>query len=199
MSEITNHSRLLGQMAGESGDYYIGLVAVTDKKFSHVVIGPDGATISVCKIRGVDVLAARNYDDLPVGYVLCAGGDDYFDAITLTAGNAQGVIYDDPITPVAASVAVANGIHEATMTPTITFTNAGCSGSKEIQWRVKNSAGVVVQSGKAIIYFLSGSGITVTIPGLTYFATVATGYTFEINLTDGETWIASSAFNITAS
>jgi archaellum component FlaF (FlaF/FlaG flagellin family) len=198
MSDITNHSKLLGQMAGESGDYHIELVAVTTRKFSHVVIGPDGATVSVCKIRGVDVMTARNYGALKAGYVMCASGDDYFDAITLTAGDAEGVVYDEPIAPVAASVAVANGVAGAAMTPTITFTNAGCSGSKDVRYRTKNAAGTIVQEGTAKIYFLNGSSITVTIPGLTYYATVANGYTFEINLTDSDTWKTSAAFNITA-
>lgn len=202
MSDTTNQSKLLGQMAGESGDYHIELVAVTTKKFSHIVIGPDGATVTVCKIRGVDVMTARNYGTMKAGYVMCAGGDDYFDAITLTAGDAQGVIYDEPITPGSAAVAVSNGVAGATMTPTITFTNAGCSGSKLVRYRTKNTAGTIVQSGEVMIYFLQGSGLTVTIPGLLYFATVATGYTFEICLSDtgaAEVWTASAAFNITAS
>jgi hypothetical protein len=199
MSDLSNQSKLLGQMMGESGDYYIGTAAVTTKKFSHIVVGPSGATVTVCKIRGVDVVTARNYGALPAGYTICAGGDDYIDAITLSAGSAEGVIYDEPITPGSAAVAVSNGVHGATMTPTITFTNAGCSGSREVLYRTKNAAGTVVQEGSKIIYFLNGTGVTVTMPGLTYFATVATGYTFEISLDNGDIWTTSAAFNITAS
>jgi hypothetical protein len=93
MDHELNHSRLLGQLAGEEGDYYIGTDAVTDKKFSHVIIGPDGATVSVLKVMGTDVCTARNYDVLPAGYVICAGGRNYIDAVTLTAGNAEGILY----------------------------------------------------------------------------------------------------------
>jgi hypothetical protein len=60
MAKETNHSRLLGILAGEAGDYYIGTDALTDKKFSRIVIGPDGATVSVLKIMGTDVVTARN-------------------------------------------------------------------------------------------------------------------------------------------
>lgn len=196
--KVTNESELMSPMVGQCGDYAIGLVAVTTEKFSHIVIGPNGATVSVCKIRGVNVMANRNYSALDAGYVMSAGGDDYFDAITLTAGSAEGVRYHDEILPLPASVAVANGVHGAGMTPTITFTNAGLSGSKKVWHRTKNAAGSVIQSGEPTIYFLKGSGVTVTIPGLIYFATVANGYTFEISL-NGENWIASTAFNITAS
>ena len=93
MATETNHSRLLGILAGEAGDYYIGTDAVTTKKFSRIIIGPDGATVSVLKDNGTDVCSARNYSALPAGYVICAGGNDYIDAVTLSAGNAEGIIY----------------------------------------------------------------------------------------------------------
>jgi hypothetical protein len=89
----SNHSRLLGILAGEAGDYYIGTDKVDTKKFSRIVIGPDGATVSTIKINGADVKTARNYSALPAGYVICAGGTDYIDEITLSAGNAEGIIY----------------------------------------------------------------------------------------------------------
>jgi len=196
--EVTNQSRLLGAIAGQAGDYYIDTTAVTTKKFSHVIIGPAGATVGVCKIRGIDVIAARNYGELPPGYVMCAGGDDYFDAITLSAGYAQGLIYPETVAPGTLSVVVTGGVAEAAMTPTITYTNTGNGSSKLLDWRVKNSAGVVVQSGQAHVYFLSGTGLTVTIPGLSYFATVGADYTFEFKENEKETYTASAAFNITA-
>lgn len=188
----------LGLLVGAPGDYYIGVVAITTQKFSHIIIGPAGATVSVCKIRGVDVMTDRNYGVLPAGYIMIAGGDDYFDSITLTAGNAQGVWYSEPSVPSTASVTVGNGVHGNTMTPSITFTNSILSHSRNLRWRVKNSSGQVVDSGIAKVFFLKGASISVNIPGLTYYVTVANGYTLEVNLSDSDSmWIASASFNIT--
>jgi hypothetical protein len=94
-------------------------------------------------------------------------------------------------------VAVANGAETDPMIPEITFTNAGCSGSAPVRWRTKNATGDVVQSGTTIVYFLSDTGIIVDIPGLVYFAE-DDDYTFEINLTETDTWIVSPTFDISA-
>lgn len=168
MKEL-NHSKLLSAMAGQPGDYYIGTTPVTTKKFSHIVIGPDGATVNVCRIRGVDVKTARAYAALPAGYVMCAGGDDYFDSIHFTAGSGQGVLYDEESAMSAVSVAVADGYYGETMTPTITFTRTGVAGSRRLNWRVKDNNDTVLQSGDKTVYFLPGTGATVTIPGLSYY------------------------------
>jgi hypothetical protein len=188
----------LGLLVGAPGDYYIGVVAVTTRKFSHIIIGPAGATVSVCAIRGVDVLSARNYGVLPAGYIMVAGGDDYFDSITLTAGNAEGIDYVEASNPNLASVTVSNGVHGNTMTPTVTFTNSLLSNTRVLRWRLKNSGGQIVDSGIAKIHFLKGTSINVNILGLTYYTTIATGYTLEVNVTDSDSvWIASASFNIT--
>ncbi len=199
MSQETNHSRLLGVIAGTAGDVYIGVEAVTDKKFSLIEIGPDGATVTVAKIRGVDVVTARGYGALPAGYQMIAGGDDYFDAVTLTAGSAQGVLYPEPISPVIDTVVVAAGAINDPMVPEITFDNAGGSGSVPLRWRLKDPEGAVIETGETKIYFLNGSDVEVTIPGLTYPDTADDGYVFEINITDSdEAWIASAAFEVTS-
>jgi hypothetical protein len=96
MAKETNHSALLGKMIGEGGDYYIGTQAVSNKKFSHIQIGPDGATLVGVQIGNQSVMAARNYPAaMPGGYLMCAGGQDYFNYISLSAGNAEGVILSE--------------------------------------------------------------------------------------------------------
>jgi len=197
MQEL-NHSKLLGVLAGEAGDYYIGTTAVTTKKFAAIVIGPDGATVTVCKIRGVDVMTERNYGVLPAGYIMTAGGDDYFDAITLSAGNASGLLYHEDSAVTLSSIAVSNGAAGAAMTGTITFTNTGNSGSLRILWQVKNAAGTVVQTGEKVVYFLKGTGLTVSLAAGTYYSTVATGYKMDIRIETVTDWTESTSFNITA-
>lgn len=91
-----NHSQLLGMLAGEGGDYYIGTQAVSDKKFSHIKVGSDGATLVGVQRMGVDVMTARNYPSaMPGGYIMCAGENGYFDHIEFSAGYAQGTLLSD--------------------------------------------------------------------------------------------------------
>jgi hypothetical protein len=97
MSSRKNHSELLGIMAGEGGDYYIGnQAAVTDKKFTHIIFGPDGGTLTDVKIGAQSVKTSRNYPaTIPGGYIMCAGIGKYFDYIDLSAGNASGLVLDE--------------------------------------------------------------------------------------------------------
>jgi hypothetical protein len=99
MTSRKNQSDLLGILAGEGGDYYIGnQAAVTDKKFTHIIFGPDGGTLVEVKIDGVSVKTARAYPaTIPGGYIMCAGAGYAFDHIELSAGNALGLIDDQEI------------------------------------------------------------------------------------------------------
>jgi hypothetical protein len=99
MGSRKNQSDLLGILAGEGGDYYIGnQAAVTDKKFTHIIFGPDGGTLIDVKIGGISVKTARNYPTaIPGGYIMCAGAGYAFDYISLSAGNAEGLIDDQEI------------------------------------------------------------------------------------------------------
>lgn len=196
MSKELNHSELLRRVAGEGGDYFIDTTEITTKKFSMIKIGPDGATVSVLKIRGVDVCADRNYAILPAGYILCAGGNDYFDAITLTAGNAQGILYSEEAAPGTFAVSVADGEPEAAMTIVLTFDNTGNSGSKKVYWRVRNALDVTVQEGENIVYFLKGSTVTVPIAAGNFIATEGEGYELDIRLEGSDVWTTCAPFNI---
>jgi hypothetical protein len=195
-----NHSKLLGVMAGQAGDYYIGVEAVTTKKFSMIVIGPDGATVTVCKIRGVDVIADRNYGILPEGYRMVAGGDDYFDAITLSEGNAEGVIYPENMAIELVEVNIADGEAGAAMSIGITFNNTGNSGSKKVFWKVQNdSDDAVVQTGEKVVYFLKGTGVTVNLTGSIYYETAGVDYALYVQIEDTDIWWnAEEGFDITA-
>ena len=96
MTQVRNHSELLGRIAGEGGDHYIGTDAVSDKKFTHIKIGSDGATLVGVQIGNQDVASARDYPSaMPGGYIMCAGGDRYFNHIELSAGNAQGFLLSE--------------------------------------------------------------------------------------------------------
>jgi hypothetical protein len=192
-----NHSRLLGAMAGQAGDYFIGTDAITTKKFSHIVIGHDGATVTVCKIRGIDVVTARNYGALPPGYVICAGGDDYIDAITLSAGSALGLLYAEETAVIFDSVTIsANGTPDDEITVALQYDNAGAAGSVPVEWRIKNSAGEIVDSGSQVLYFLPGADIAQALAGITY-PDAGEDYTLEARPYYSETWTASGDFDST--
>lgn len=91
-----NHSELIGRLAGEGGDYYIGTQAVSNKKLTHIIVGSDGATLVGVQIGGVDVKTTRNYPaSMPGGYIMCAGGTEYFNHIEFSAGNAEGLILSE--------------------------------------------------------------------------------------------------------
>lgn len=96
MGQVRNHSELLGRMTGEGGDYYIGTQAVSDKMFTHIIVGTDGATLVGVQIGNQDVKTARNYPSaMPGGYIMCAGGDNYFNHIEFSAGSAQGLLVSE--------------------------------------------------------------------------------------------------------
>jgi hypothetical protein len=96
MGQVRNHSELMGRLAGEGGDHYIGTQAVSDKKFTHIIIGTDGATLVGVQIGSQDVTSARNYPaSMPGGYIMCAGGDAYFNHIEFSAGNAEGLLLSE--------------------------------------------------------------------------------------------------------
>ena len=101
MAKETNQSDLLGKIVGTGGDYYLyqSTTPVTGFQFSHIVFGPNGGTITSCKILGVDVMSTRNYDAasgaLPANYIICAGGTDYIDEITLISGDAEALIFSE--------------------------------------------------------------------------------------------------------
>jgi hypothetical protein len=92
MEKETNHSELLNRIVGGGGDYYIGnQAAVADKKFAHIEIGKDGATLVGVQIGNQDIMAERNYPAaMPGGYLICAGGKEYVNYINLSAGYAKG-------------------------------------------------------------------------------------------------------------
>lgn len=195
----TNHSKLLQVVAGEAGDNYLGIATHNTKKYSLIKIGPDGATITECTIRGVDVMAARGYGALPAGYQMIAGGEDYFDKVVITAGSAEGVLYPEEVIPGTFAVAVTGGVKSTTMTPTITYTNAGGSGSKKVMWRTRNAEDAIVQAGESIIYFLKGVAAAVGITGLSFHSVAAEGYEFDMKLEDSEVWTTSAPFEIAES
>jgi hypothetical protein len=96
MATRKNQSDLLGILAGEGGDYYIGTQAVSNKKFTHIIFGPDGGTLVGVQIDNQDVKTARNYPaTIPGGYIMCAGTSKAFNHISLSAGNASGLIDDE--------------------------------------------------------------------------------------------------------
>lgn len=195
MKEV-NHSELLGKSLGEGGDYYIGTAAVTTKKFALIVVGPSGATVSVCKIRGVDVKTARNYGSLPAGYMMCAGGNDYFNSITFSAGSGLGIIYSEPPVVEITAASITTGDEETAITNSITFNNTGNAGSVKLDWRIKDDAGAIVVAGKADLYCLPGTGVSAAIQGLTFPAQPGTDFTFEVSLEGKEDWTVSSVFDI---
>lgn len=192
----TNHSRLLQILTGEGGDYQIGTTAITDKKFSRIVITAE-ATLTALKIRGIDVRTVRNYGTLPVGYVLVAGGDDFFDHVDFATGSAEGYLYSEPSEISFSDVAVPDGEAEAALTATITYSNSGAAASKKVLWNLLNPDGDIVDSGEEVLYFLPADNGTITIAGLTYPADAADGYEFDVML-DGEySWTTSALFEIT--
>lgn len=96
MVQEKNHSELLGRLTGEGGDYYIGTQAVSDKKFTHIKVGADGATLVGVQIGNQDVTTDRNYPAaMPGGYLMCAGGKEYFNHIEFSAGYAQGILLSE--------------------------------------------------------------------------------------------------------
>ena len=196
MQEI-NHSNLLRVLVGEAGDHFISTTSITTKKFTRIKITAT-ATLTDVKLRGVSVKTARDYpSSLPVGYEMIAGGNDYFDTITLSAGSAIGYLYYEE--PVVGSLAlnVSGGAHGASMSPVITFTNTGGSASKLVYWRTRDKADAVVQSGEQVVYFLKGSSVNVSLVGLTFFASADTGYEVDVRLEGSDTWTACAAFEIT--
>jgi hypothetical protein len=96
MEQVRNHSELLGRIAGEGGDHYIGTQAISNKKFTHIEIGPDGATLVGVQIGNQDVKARKNYPAaMPGGYLMIAGGDQYFNHIEFSAGWAEGLLLSE--------------------------------------------------------------------------------------------------------
>ena len=96
MATRKNQSDLLGILAGEGGDYFIGNQApVTGKIFTHIIFGPYGGTLAGVQIGNQDVRTERNYpESIPGGYIMCAGTGKSFNHISLSAGNASGLIDD---------------------------------------------------------------------------------------------------------
>jgi hypothetical protein len=196
MKEVENH-KLLGPMAGQAGDYYISTGEVTAFKFSHIIAGPDGATVDDVKIRGISVKTARNYGALPAGYPMCAGGDDYFDLINLSAGNAQGLLYDEEEQQLVTFDSITtggNGAPNASLTMALQFDNEGPSGSIAVDYRIKDAEGSVVTEGRQTLYFLKGSNLEQAITGLIY-PVAGEGYTIEAKPVYAASYIASEAFD----
>lgn len=194
MQNYLSNLSYLSQMAGSNGDYYISTTPVSDKKFSQILVGPNGATVTSVKIRGVDVSTSRNYNVLDAGYLMCAGGNDYFDYVEFSAGSAEGVLYDEsPTNPIINGVTLDSSLAGNPMTPILSFSNTGNSGGKNINWRVYNTAGTTVQTGNNIVYFLNGDN-SVNILNLTYYSVPANNYRFETSF-DNISWIGTF-FNI---
>ncbi|MFA5154480.1 MAG: hypothetical protein WC554_18195, partial [Clostridia bacterium] len=128
--------------SGLAGDYCIDTsVLITSYKFSHLIVGASTAKVNVIKIRGVDVSTARNYNNkiLDPGYIISAGNNDYIDTIQFsTLGKVEGFFYPEPINPVISAIDVDSSSAGHPMTPRIVFTNSGNSGSKLVNWRVRN-------------------------------------------------------------
>lgn len=193
-----------GQLWGFGGDAYIGAESFSGKKFTHIVVGSSGATFTALTIRGVDVVTAKNISgiSLPSGYILSAGGDDYFDSGTISAGSAQGLILSENPIVTLESVAVDNGVAATGMTPVLTFGNTGGAGSLEVEYSIQDSEGTVVEQGVARlgtakrVYFLSGDSQEAIIQGLTYPSTADTGYVFKANLAGSSKEIEDS-FDVT--
>lgn len=96
MASRKNQSQILGMVAGEGGDHYIGTQAVSTKKFTHIVFGSDGGTLVGVQIGNQDVKTTRNYPaTIPGGYIMCAGSGQYFNHIELSAGSAEGLVLDE--------------------------------------------------------------------------------------------------------
>ena len=98
MAKETSQVDLLGKMIGTGGDQYLHQSAApVEGKWSHIVIGPNGATITSLKVMGEDVMSTRGYDSnggvLPAGYMICAGHEDYITEITLVSGDAEAIIF----------------------------------------------------------------------------------------------------------
>lgn len=94
MAKETSMTDLLGRIAGTGGDFYLYPSETPfTGQWSHIVFGANGGTITSLKVMGEDVMAERNYDAnsgaLPAGYIICAGGEDYIDEITLALGDAE--------------------------------------------------------------------------------------------------------------
>jgi hypothetical protein len=96
MTQVKNHSELLGRIAGEGGDFYIGAQAISNKKFTHIEVGTDGATLVGVQIGNQDVKTAKNYPAaMPGGYLMIAGGDKYFNHIEFSAGWGEGLLLSE--------------------------------------------------------------------------------------------------------
>lgn len=90
MSNLKNHSALLGRISGSGGDYYIGTQAVSDQKFEVIRIGAQANLVGV-QVGNQDVTIARNYPSyLPGGYLICAEGNEPINHIELSSGWAEG-------------------------------------------------------------------------------------------------------------
>ena len=203
METRDDYSKIMGALACEGGDYYIGTTAVANKRFTHIVIGPDGATVSEVKIRGVSVKSARNYGALPAGYVMCAGSGEYFDYIYLTSGNAQGLVKTENAYVLPSAVTVANGTAGAALTAAIAYTNDEtkfADDTQEVTYKLVKSDGTELLTGTANIFFLCGSGsLTVNLTGLTYPSTVATGYKLKVKLSSqADSTYVEGSFAVTA-
>jgi hypothetical protein len=192
-----NHSKLLGVLAGEGGDYFIDTTLVTTKKFSRIKI-TEAATITDIKIRGVSVKTDRNYGALPVGFELFAGGDDYFDYVALSAGSAIGVLMAEDASVGALAVTVDGSLNELGYYEiTVGFSNTGNAGSRKVLWQLRNDADEVVQSGEVVLFFLKGSGLTVPFYIDIDSNTADTGYELDIKLEGSDVWTTSAPFETT--
>lgn len=206
MKQKVDYAKIMAQIAGFGGDEYIGTESFSDKKFTHIVVGSDGATFSALTIRGVDVVSERNLDSvsLPSGYIISAGNGDYFDSGTISSGSAQGLRQqEDPLVTLD-SVAVDNGTAATGMTTTLTFGNDGGAGSLEVDCVIEDSEGEVIDQylrslGTAIpVYFLPGESQTATIPGLTYPDDAGTDYAIRVKISgDDDTTEVDDTFDVT--
>ena len=206
MKQNVNYAEVMAQIAGFGGDEYLGQASFTDKKFTHIVVGSDGATFSALTIRGVDVITDRGLSGylLPNGYILSAGNDDYFDSGTISAGSAQGLRkQEDPLVTLD-SVAVDDGTAATGMTATLTFGNDGGPGSLEVDCIIEDSEGAVVEQylkslNTAIqVYFLPGESQTATIPGLTYPEDPGVDYAIRVKISgDADTTEVDDTFTVT--
>ena len=202
--EAKDYGKAQGALYGAGGDEYIGTESFSDKKFTHIVVGSDGATFSALTINGVDVVSARNIDSvsLPSGYILSAGIGEYFDSGTISAGNAQGVVYQEDPKVTLESVAVDDGTAATGMTATLTFGNDGGAGSLEVDYSIEDSEGTVIESGSRSegtakkVYFLAGDSQTATIPDMTYPADAGEDYVIKVNLSGSDAEVEDT-FDVT--
>jgi len=189
----TNHSQLLRVLAGEGGDIYISPAAPCTRKLSSVKIGPEGATFEDAAIRGVDVCGERNYTSLPAGYIMVAGGDDFFSLIEISAGSAEGFLYREEIPITDPSITVEDGSAAGDLSATVAYSNAGTAYSANVYSRIVSGDGNVISEGNNILYFLYGAG-SITLE-LQYPSTVGVGYKLQISF-DNEVWYDSNLFEV---